>query len=96
MPIQKKTENLVNLVKDMFKVRREALQNHHCVCKPYGCGKKIDLENGFRDVLSRHEYTLSAMCQECQDDFFKEGEELAEDADREMGIENFDGDVGNH
>lgn len=34
----------------------------------------------FRDKLSRREYAISGMCQECQDDYFEEDcEDLEED-----------------
>jgi uncharacterized CHY-type Zn-finger protein len=35
------------------------------------CGKEINPETDFRDDLSRKEYTISGMCQDCQDDFFQ-------------------------
>ena len=34
------------------------------------CGKVIDVENEFKDDLSRREFEISGMCQSCQDDFF--------------------------
>ena len=41
----------------------EAIAQHVCVI----CGKPIE---GFKDVLSRREYRISGMCQECQDETF--------------------------
>ena len=35
------------------------------------CGKIIDVDNEFKDDLSRREYEISGMCQTCQDEFFK-------------------------
>ena len=35
------------------------------------CEKRINL-NEFRDELSLKEYTISGLCQSCQDEFFKE------------------------
>jgi uncharacterized CHY-type Zn-finger protein len=37
------------------------------------CGKKV-LMSSFRDALSAREYQISGLCQQCQDDFSKEGE----------------------
>lgn len=34
------------------------------------CGKKNVLSTGFRDELSKEEYKISGMCQECQDKVF--------------------------
>lgn len=34
------------------------------------CNKNIN-ENDFKDKLSRKEYEISGICQECQDDFFE-------------------------
>ena len=36
------------------------------------CGKEI---KGFKDALSRREYKISRMCQDCQEKTFKEKEE---------------------
>lgn len=33
------------------------------------CGKKIDVAE-FKDELSKKEYTISGMCQKCQDETF--------------------------
>lgn len=33
------------------------------------CGKPVDI-NSFRDSLSLKEFTISGLCQSCQDDFF--------------------------
>lgn len=35
-----------------------------------GCGKVIRTETEFRDNLSRKEYGISGLCQDCQDDVF--------------------------
>lgn len=37
-----------------------------------GCGKSIDIANDFKDYESRVEYTISGLCQECQDKVFTE------------------------
>lgn len=41
------------------------LNNHLCPM----CGQKIN-ESDFRDVLSKQEYDISGMCQQCQDRIF--------------------------
>jgi hypothetical protein len=38
------------------------------------CGKDVDVENDFKDDLSREEYSISLLCQECQDSVFVEPE----------------------
>ena len=48
---------------EMFKRRDEGL------C-PY-CGRKVELDS-FRDELSFKEFQISGLCQNCQDEFFKE------------------------
>ena len=40
------------------------------------CGaSKAKVQDGFRDDLSREEYQISALCQECQDQTFQEEED---------------------
>jgi DNA-directed RNA polymerase subunit RPC12/RpoP len=34
------------------------------------CGKDVDPEKDFKDELSRREYSISLMCQACQDRVF--------------------------
>lgn len=34
------------------------------------CSKPVNMED-FRDDLSRKEFTISGLCQQCQDDFFE-------------------------
>lgn len=38
------------------------------------CGKIVDLSR-FKDNLSRQEFTISGLCQDCQDDIFSSGDE---------------------
>ena len=35
------------------------------------CGKEINPETDFRDDLSRREFKISGLCQECQDEVFQ-------------------------
>lgn len=34
------------------------------------CRKEIDVENEFRNKLSVKEFTISGLCQQCQDEVF--------------------------
>lgn len=52
--------------KMMFPVEEERKAEGKC---PF-CGKNIDVENEFRDEISKKEFGISGMCQSCQDDFF--------------------------
>ena len=52
--------------KMMFPVEEERKAEGKC---PF-YGKKIDVENEFRDEISKREFGISGMCQSCQDDFF--------------------------
>lgn len=44
----------------------EAVEQNKC---PF-CGKHIDVTKEFRDSLSRREYAISGLCQDCQDKVF--------------------------
>jgi hypothetical protein len=47
--------------------RTTAITNDVCVRPPFGCGKPA---TAFRDELSRKEYSISGLCQSCQDRIF--------------------------
>lgn len=47
--------------------RTTAIRSNKCIPAPVGCGKPIQ---GFRDDMSEHEYTISGLCQNCQDTVF--------------------------
>ena len=51
--------------------RRRAITQDVCVPKPIGCGQPAVT---FRDALSRKEFTISGLCQKCQDAFFGGGD----------------------
>jgi hypothetical protein len=53
------------MMKAGFGKEVEAVKAKKC---PF-CGKDIDM-NGFRDELSKKEYGISGLCQNCQDDIF--------------------------
>ncbi len=59
--MNKPTETL----KKLFPEEVKAVQSKKCPL----CKDPIDMD-GFKDVLSRKEYTISGMCQSCQDEIF--------------------------
>ena len=68
----KKSEELEQVIKDMFGVdRRDLIRQGVCVAPPIGCGRE-NIEEEFRNEISRREYTISGLCQRCQDEVFGE------------------------
>jgi len=61
-------EFLNHLIKQMGygQTRRDAIMSNMCVT----CGRPVP---GFRDELSLKEYSISGMCQACQDGVFGSG-----------------------
>lgn len=53
--------------------RRESITANKCIPPPIGCGGDAST---FRDPLSEKEYTISGLCQACQDKIFGEDEEV--------------------
>lgn len=51
----------------IFGGRRESIASNTCIC----CGKPA---NAFRDELSRKEFSISGLCQSCQDKVFGEND----------------------
>lgn len=47
--------------------RHEHISGNRCVPAPIGCGGEA---NEFRDEQSRREYSISGLCQKCQDSIF--------------------------
>ena len=70
-PSQKspEVEDIIRRSNPAGRDRRESISANICVW----CGVPISVA-GFRDELSRREYTISGFCQECQDDAFGVGE----------------------
>lgn len=52
--------------------RRDHIRQNVCVPAPIGCGGPA---TEFKDGLSRKEYTISGLCQNCQDIVFNSEEE---------------------
>ena len=51
--------------------RRDSIAANQCVPAPIGCGQPA-VE--FKNEISRKEYSMSGVCQECQDSFFQKEE----------------------
>lgn len=47
-----------------------AIKKGQGVC-PF-CGKKVNSKEEFKDEVSWREYTISGLCQECQNEVFQE------------------------
>lgn len=64
-----KSPEIDNFITHVFGVdRKQMIRSNRCVT----CGKSA---GEFRDALSEREYTISGMCQECQDSVFTEEDE---------------------
>lgn len=63
--------------------RPVAIATGHCVSPPVGCGAKVV---GFVDSISAQEYQITGMCQSCQDRFYAEMAEDAEEAMSELDV----------
>lgn len=63
-----KSEEIERFLTDTFgHDRREVISANKCVPKPIGCGGDA---SKFKDERSRREYSISGLCQKCQDAFF--------------------------
>ena len=72
MEIKFKPEDKAESLEQLFEIlfgRTSSIQNGVCV----SCKKEVTSES-FRDETSLKEYTISGLCQECQDMIFNEGE----------------------
>ena len=63
-----------------FNNRLHAIANQMCIKEPLGCGGPA---KEFKDLLSQKEYTISGLCQKCQDEVFQEAPE--DDAPENLG-----------
>ena len=57
---------------DTISGRTGSIEAELCIAPPLGCGKPA---GNFRDGKSLEEYTISGLCQKCQDDLFGTEEE---------------------
>lgn len=63
-----KSPEVENFLNKAFKIDREgSINKNKCIAKPTGCGGDADK---FTDALSAKEYTISGLCQPCQDKVF--------------------------
>lgn len=62
----RKSPELENFLEDISG-RTTAIRADKCVKVPIGCGGPA---TKFRDDLSKREYTISGLCQKCQDRIF--------------------------
>ena len=63
-----KSESIENLLTANFGFdRREHISQNLCVPPPIGCGEPA---GDFSDQSSQKEYSITGMCQNCQDDYF--------------------------
>lgn len=67
----KKSAGIENFLEQNFG-RTTAINENKCIPKPIGCGNVV---GSFRDKLSEKEYTISGLCQNCQDKIFGTDEE---------------------
>jgi len=51
----------------LFRKKIELIKEGRC---PF-CSKEIDIQTEFKDRLSKVEYRISGLCQDCQDGFFR-------------------------
>ena len=66
-----KTVKIDSFLSMIFGVDRNyCVKNNICT----NCGKSINLSS-FKDALYVKEYTISGICQECQDEIFEEDKE---------------------
>jgi len=65
MKPSQKNKEMENILEKMMG-RTTCITNNTCTI----CGREIDPDTEFKDVLSRKEYTISGMCQTCQDKVF--------------------------
>lgn len=61
-----KSPRITEFLESNFK-RTTAIERNYCIPHPIGCGKEI---KEFRDSSSEREYTISGLCQDCQDKIF--------------------------
>ena len=79
--------------------RSTAINSARCIPAPAGCGKLLldtdfaksgEVEGVFRDPLSAKEYTISGLCQDCQDSVFGTDDEPEESYDEHFDSVDYD------
>ena len=56
---------------DKYTNRTRAITEDVCIDPPFGCGRSA---TSFRDKLSQKEFSISGLCQPCQDIIFENEE----------------------
>ena len=65
-----KTPEMEDALSELFGIdRRDSIRANRCIPPPIGCGKEVNPDE-FRDEISRKEFCISGLCQECQDKVF--------------------------
>jgi hypothetical protein len=65
-----KSEQIEDTITDIFgHDRRSLIKQDQCVPPPIGCGQAA---TEFRNAISAKEFSISGLCQKCQDSFFGE------------------------
>jgi hypothetical protein len=68
MEASNKTPEMEASLTQMFGFnRRDTIEANKCAPKPLGCGGNA---TEFKDAISAKEYSISGLCQKCQDSFF--------------------------
>lgn len=68
-----KTEEMEIAIDGIFGFnRRDTIESDVCIPAPFGCGGPA---TEFEDDLSRKEYTISGLCQKCQNSVFGTSDE---------------------
>lgn len=63
-----KNKSISDLLNEILGANREdTIHSNRCVPSPIGCGQPV---TEFRDAISEREYSISGLCQKCQDAFF--------------------------
>ena len=63
-----KSEQVEESITEIFgHDRRSLIVGNQCVPPPIGCGQPA---TEFRNAISAKEYSISGLCQQCQDSFF--------------------------
>ena len=67
----KKSPEMESALNSLFKFDRiDYIKQNKCIPPPFGCGGDA---KEFFDALSAKEYTISGMCQKCQNKIFGSG-----------------------
>jgi len=64
----KKSPEIIKFL-DRYTERTRSIRTDVCIGPPFGCGRKA---TEFRDAISKKEFTISGLCQYCQDLLFGE------------------------